>query len=122
VTQAAIAELLASGGYDRHLRAVRGRLRDQVMRARDTIARCFPEGTRVSNPQGGLLIWVELPRGTVDAVELQRRALREKISIVPGPLFSASDGFRRCFRVSCGHPWSPAIESALARLARLTRP
>jgi DNA-binding transcriptional MocR family regulator len=122
VTQAAIAELLASGGYDRHLRAVRQRLRDQVMHAREAIARCFPRGTRVSNPRGGFLIWVELPRGSVDAVELQRRALREKISIVPGPLFSAGDGFRRCFRVSCGHPWSPAIEAALARLARLSRP
>jgi DNA-binding transcriptional MocR family regulator len=56
----------------------------------------------------------------VDAFELQRRALRDKISIVPGPLFSASDGFRRCFRVSCGHPWSTALENALAKLASLS--
>jgi DNA-binding transcriptional MocR family regulator len=119
VTQAASAAFLASGGYDRHLRAVRRHLRDQVTHAREAIATHFPRGTRVSNPQGGFLLWVELPTGTVDAVELQRRALRDRISIVPGPLFSASGGFRRCFRVSCSHPWSPVLEGGVAKLARL---
>jgi DNA-binding transcriptional MocR family regulator len=120
ITQAALAELLASGGYDRHLRAVRHALRDQVMRMRDAIADHFPSETRVSNPRGGFLLWVELPRGSVDALELQRRALRHHVSIVPGPLFSATDGFRRCFRLSCGHPWSAAIEGAVAKLALLS--
>jgi DNA-binding transcriptional MocR family regulator len=119
VTQAAIAEFLVSGGYDRHLRAVRRRLRDQVMQTREAIAEHFPDGTRVSNPQGGFLLWVEMPHSAVDALDLQRRALREKISIVPGPMFSARNGFRHCFRLSCGHPWSDALESAIARLARL---
>jgi DNA-binding transcriptional MocR family regulator len=120
VTQAAVAAFLVSGGYDRHLRAVRQHLRRQVAEVREAIAARFPRGTRVSDPKGGFLLWVELPRHSVDAFELQRRALRNKISIVPGPLFSASDGFRRCFRVSCGHPWSAALEGALAKLASLS--
>jgi DNA-binding transcriptional MocR family regulator len=120
VTQAAIAELLVSGGYDRHLRTVRRRLREQVMRMREAIAEHFPPGTRVSDPRGGFLLWVELPARSIDAFELQRRALRSKISIVPGPLFSARGGFRRCFRLSCGHPWSEAIEGAVAKLAQLS--
>lgn len=121
ITQAAVAEFLANGGYDRHLRTLRRALRDQVRQAREAIARHFPVGTRVSDPQGGFLLWVQLPTKTVDAVELQRRALRNGISIVPGPLFSAQGGFSDCFRISCGHPWSPAFDRAIVTLGRLCR-
>jgi DNA-binding transcriptional MocR family regulator len=121
VLQAALAELLFEGGYDRHLRALRRALKEQVQKAREALASSFPAGTRVSDPRGGFLLWVELPRGAVDAIELQRRALEHGISIAPGPLFSARDGFSRCFRLSCGHPWSPAFDRAVATLGRLCR-
>src|SRR5207248_1461881 len=78
--QMAVAEFLASGGYDRHLRRLRVTLRSQVDRVREAIAGSFPAGTRVSAPAGGFVVWVELPPGA-DAFELQARAYAKGIAI-----------------------------------------
>jgi len=118
--QAAMAEFLVDGGHDRHLRNLRRALQDQVLHARDAVGRLFPRGTRVSSPCGGYLIWVELPDGCIDAVELQRRALRNGISIAPGPIFSAREAFARCLRLNCGYAWSETHERAIATLGKLT--
>jgi DNA-binding transcriptional MocR family regulator len=120
-TQMAIAEFLAGGGYDRHVRRLRRVLAAQSTCYRDAIARCFPDGTRVSRPQGGFFVWVELPSDSNKrcAVELQLRALDRGIAIAPGPIFSARQRFGHCIRISTGHPFTPRIERAISELGRL---
>jgi DNA-binding transcriptional MocR family regulator len=114
----AVAEFLASGGYDRHLRRLRASIAGNVERYREAIMLEFPDGTRVSSPRGGFVLWVELPAG-IDALELHERALRRGIVVAPGPLFSARARFTNFIRVSAGTPWSPRIETAIRTLARL---
>jgi len=63
-------------------------------------------------------LWVELPK-KIDALELHRRALERKISIAPGPLFSAKGGYRNFIRISCGESWSDKLEQAMTTLGRL---
>src|SRR5262249_12223063 len=118
-TQMAIAELLGEGGYDRHLRRLRHALALQSERYRDAIANAFPPGTRISHPQGGFVLWVELPPQS-DAVAIQRRALERGIAVAPGTIFSARPRFGNCLRISTGHPWSPRIERAIATLGELS--
>lgn len=117
-TQMAVAEFLAEGGYDRHVRKLRRTLADQTARYREAIAAAFPEGTRVSCPQGGFVLWVEM-KDDVKAVELQLRALDRGIAIAPGPIFSARNRFASCVRISTGHPFSEAIERAIRELGRI---
>jgi DNA-binding transcriptional MocR family regulator len=114
----AVAEFLASGGYDRHLRRLRATLAANVERYRDAIAAEFPEGTRVSSPRGGFVLWVELPPG-IDALALHDQALRRRIVVAPGPLFSARQRFSNFIRISAGHPWSDRIADAIKTLGRL---
>jgi DNA-binding transcriptional MocR family regulator len=114
----AVAEFLASGGYDRHLRRLRAALAGNVERYREMIATEFPEGTRVSVPRGGFVLWVELPPG-VDALQLHDQALRRRIVVAPGPLFSARQRFANFIRISAGTPWSERIEEGMRTLARL---
>lgn len=116
--QMAVAEFLASGGYDRHLRRLRSTLRGQVERVREAIADSFPAGTRVSAPAGGFVLWVELPQGA-DALELQARALAKGIALAPGQIFSARGRFAHCLRLSCGFPWSDRIGQAVATVGEL---
>ncbi|HWO40314.1 MAG TPA: PLP-dependent aminotransferase family protein [Candidatus Eisenbacteria bacterium] len=116
--QMTIAQFLDSGGYDRHLRRLRKSLATQVQRISLAISRYFPEGTRVTRPSGGFVLWVELPK-SVNSLELHRKALREKISIIPGCLFSAKKRYQNFIRLSCGHPWSDRLEQALITLGRL---
>jgi aspartate/methionine/tyrosine aminotransferase len=79
----------------------------------------FPEGTRVTTPTGGYLLWVEMPE-TVNALVLYRMALQAGISLVPGHLFSASSQFHNCVRLSAAH-WSEKTESALSHLGEMAR-
>jgi DNA-binding transcriptional MocR family regulator len=116
--QMAIAQFLESGGYDHHLRRLRKSLALQVDRVSLAISRCFPEGTRVTRPLGGFVLWVELPK-SVNSVELHGKALREKISIVPGAIFSPKQKYQNFIRLSCGQPWSDRLEHALITLGRL---
>jgi DNA-binding transcriptional MocR family regulator len=117
-TQMAIAEYLVNGGVDRHLRRLRRTFKDLVRRMIGTIGECFPAGTRVSRPAGGYVLWVELPEA-VDSFRLYREALARGISLMPGPLFSASGRYRNCLRINCALPWSARIEDAVAQVGVL---
>ncbi|AYD67078.1 PLP-dependent aminotransferase family protein [Achromobacter sp. B7] len=118
--QGAIAEYLEQGGYDRHLRRLRQTLQTQQDRMADAIAQEFPAGTRVTRPQGGFFLWVELP-AAVDALALHRDALARGISVAPGPIFSASSQFASALRLNYGHPWDAAHEDAIRVLGELAR-
>jgi DNA-binding transcriptional MocR family regulator len=117
-SQVALAEYLQGAGYDRHLRRLRETLfleRDAMI---DAIGRLFPTGTKVTQPEGGYFLWLQLPRGT-DTLRLHRLALQHGISIAPGSIFSARDDFRHCIRLNYGHPDDRRVARALRTLGRL---
>jgi DNA-binding transcriptional MocR family regulator len=116
--QAAIAEFLESGAYDRNLRRMRAAFALQTEQMTVAVAERFPAGCSVTRPEGGFVLWVELPSG-VDAIELQGRALAEGVSVSPGPMFSARQRYRNHIRLNCGHPWSARIEQGMRTLGRL---
>ncbi|WP_454828035.1 aminotransferase-like domain-containing protein [Pseudoxanthomonas wuyuanensis] len=115
--QAALARYLERGTYDRHLQHLRRQLQLSQGQYTDAIARHFPAGTRVSRPGGGYFLWLELPGG-IDTLALQRRAADAGISLAPGPIFSASRGFRHCLRLNYGHPFDARAEAALKTLGQ----
>ncbi|MFJ3056869.1 PLP-dependent aminotransferase family protein [Herbaspirillum sp. NPDC087042] len=117
--QAAIAEFMRTGGYDLHLRRLRRTLQLQVRRMRQAIIRHFPAGTSVSDPSGGYVLWVTLPRGCIGTRRLFERARQEGIGIAPGHLFATDERFDHCFRLNAGFGWNDEIDSAIARLAML---
>ena len=118
MSEAVVATFLESGGYDRSLRQMRAAFEQQVRSVSHAVSKYFPEGTRVSRPEGGYVLWIELPRGT-DSVAVFRAAVKEGISISPGPIFSASGKFRNCIRLNCGLKWSDEVDRAILKLGRL---
>jgi len=117
-TQEAVALYLREGRYDRHLRVLRRTLREQTSALQLHIGRSFPEGTRVSRPEGGGVLWVELPAG-VDSVDLMYRAREEGISVAPGTIFSTQDRFAGHVRLNAGNPWSETVARGVERLGAL---
>jgi DNA-binding transcriptional MocR family regulator len=114
-TQLAIAEFLTNGGYDQHLRKLRRTYACQVANIRNAIGRYFPRGTRVTHPEGGFILWIEMPE-EVDSLQLYERALQNGISIAPGIIFSINgDKFNNCIRLNASF-WSERIEQALETL------
>lgn len=118
--QLALANFLESGGYDRYLRRLRLAFSGQVQAMSQAVAKHFPSGTRLTRPWGGYLLWVELPK-RVSALKLFRQALAENITILPGPVFSASGHFKSHIRISCGYPWSDHLDRALLILGKLCK-
>lgn len=118
--QAAIADYLQHGGYDRHLRRLRYALESQQNAMLAAVARHLPEQTGVSRPDGGYFLWLEFPR-QVDALRLFQLALAQGISIAPGPIFSATRSYGHCARLNYGHPWTPRSEQAVETLGRIIK-
>lgn len=116
--QLAVAELLERGGYDRWLRQARGAYATAVARMIRAVELYFPEGTRITRPEGGFVIWVECPP-RVDAEVLYAQALAHGVSIAPGPMFSATRKYRNFVRLNCAVPWTERVEKAIARLGQL---
>ncbi|HLK40491.1 MAG TPA: PLP-dependent aminotransferase family protein [Polyangiaceae bacterium] len=116
--QLAVSEYLATGDYDRHLRAARAFYRQSRDRLVDLVGRHFPRDTRVTRPAGGFVAWLELPK-TIDAVALYRRALVDRISIAPGTLFSAREKYRHFVRINFARGWGPRTVDAIKRLGEL---
>jgi DNA-binding transcriptional MocR family regulator len=116
--QRALARLLGGGGYERHVRALRAAVARSAARMAVAVADAFPAGTRVSRPQGGCFLWVELPPGT-DSLVLFERALDAGVVIAPGPIFSPSGGHRGCIRLACAAPWEDKLDGAVRVLGRL---
>ena len=116
--QAGIADYLQHGGYDKHLRKLRGALTQQLGEMDNAIRRCLPHGVRRTHPSGGYFLWLELPEA-IDAMELHRLAIEQGVSLAPGPIFSATHAFEHYVRLNFGHPWSPKIDDALRVLGEL---
>ncbi len=118
VSEMFVASFLKEGGVDRHLRRTRQIFAKQTLQIREAILREFPAGTRVSNPQGGFVLWCEMLEG-FDSEKFAVDALKRKISVVPGTLFSASCGLRSSFRISCGFPLNETAHRGIGILAKL---
>jgi DNA-binding transcriptional MocR family regulator len=116
--QAALADYLQHGGFDRHLRKLRHALEAQQAAMLASAARHFPASTRVTRPAGGYFLWFEFPE-QVDSLQLFQLALAQDISLAPGPIFSATRRFGNCARLNYGHPWDARSEQAMATLGRI---
>lgn len=118
--QVALADFLATGAHDAHLRRLRRLLQENLLRMTRAVEASFPADTRVSRPAGGFALWVELPRG-FDTRALFDEALEHGICFAPGDVFSASRRFRNCLRLSAGSTWSERVDKGVRRLGQLAR-
>jgi len=118
-SQEALADYLQQGGFDRHLRRLRQHLAQAQARALRLVQRHFPAGTRVTRPDGGNFLWLELPPA-VDALALHRLALSQGIGLAPGALFSADRRFTHHLRLNIGHADAPGFDTALRQVGQLT--
>jgi GntR family transcriptional regulator/MocR family aminotransferase len=119
IEQLAFAELLASGGYDRHLRAARrayrGR-RDAVLAA---LERHLPRA-RVAGVAAGLHLVVELP-DTIDDAELVERAAAEGLGPWPLSALRVAGSGSPGLVVGYGGHSPDELAGAVRRLAALVR-
>ncbi|KJV31725.1 PLP-dependent aminotransferase family protein [Pantoea sp. SM3] len=116
--EAATSDVLASGDYDRHLRRLKVRVADGVRAVIAQVEASFPKGTRVTAPEAGFLLWVELPPA-VDALEVHRRALALGIGVSPGPLFSPAAELENFLRLNCANEPTTQLLNAVDQIGTI---
>ncbi len=120
LTQVAMAHFLKNGRYEYHLKNMRKALHTQSLRYVQAIIDYFPADSKVSRPQGGFVLWVQLNK-KVNAFKLRTEAMKHHISVVPGKIFSPSGGYNNCIRVSFGKPWDADADYGLMMLGKIIK-
>ena len=115
LTQMAVAGFIRQGYYQPHLRRMRIIYQRNLEIFTRLVRQYFPCGICVTRPQGGFLVWVELPEA-FDAHRLNLELRDAKVQIAVGSLFSASGKYRNCLRLSYAQPCNERIENAIATL------
>lgn len=116
----AMADVLSQPGHESAYRQMRTTIAARIDAARGLIAESFPKGTRVTDPAGGFILWVELPGG-LDSMALFQACLERQIAIAPGTMFSATDRFRHCIRLGLGGRWDATQQAALRQVGTIAQ-
>ncbi|WP_309116090.1 PLP-dependent aminotransferase family protein [Saccharothrix sp.] len=99
IDQAAAAVYLADNDLDAHVRGLCAAYRERRAAMLAALPSALPAGSRWSDPDGGMFVWVTLPGG-VDTAEVLPKALAQDVAFVPGAPFYATSPDRSALRLS----------------------
>jgi DNA-binding transcriptional MocR family regulator len=120
LTQAAIAHFLQHGRFEYHLKHLRKALHTQSLKYMQAVIDHLPPDSKVSRPQGGFVMWVELNK-KINTFKLRTEAMKHKISIMPGRIFAVGDCYSNCIRLSFGKPFDADAEYGMMMLGKLVK-
>ena len=118
LTQMVVHEVIKDGFLQRHIPKIRTLYGDQCQVMLDAMAQHFPAGVEWTKPEGGMFIWVELPKH-IDAMKLLEEALVQKVAFVPGSPFYANEPQTNTLRLSFVTVPPERIRAGIEILAKL---
>ncbi len=100
------------------VRATYSHRRDKMLEAME---KYMPAGVEWTKPEGGMFVWVTLPK-SFDGAELLAKAIKEKrIAFVPGRAFYADASVNNTIRLSFSCAGDEAIDTGVSRLGDLIK-
>ncbi len=99
LTQMVVHEVVKDGFLDQHIPTIRELYGNQCKAMLDAMDQHFPKEATWTKPDGGMFIWVELPKH-INAMELLDEAIKNKIAFVPGAPFYANEPATNTLRLS----------------------
>ena len=120
INQAVVARFVKTGAFDRHLRQLRNKLKNQASAMAIAVSKYFPSDTQITFPKGGMFIWIVLNK-KIDSMEIYQRAYQKKISILPGTICSSTDRYKNCLRINCGIKWSQRLEDGIKTIGQIIK-
>jgi DNA-binding transcriptional MocR family regulator len=118
VSEATLDAYLNSADMERHLVKLRRICRRKRKLARETILKTFPQGTRVSDPCGGYMLWVELLE-RVDLGAVARKARTRGVSFASGDAFACAEPAVSAMRINCARVQEGELVAGLEKLGKL---
>jgi 2-aminoadipate transaminase len=86
----------------------------------EALGRYMPKGVEWSKPEGGLFLWVKLPR-KMSASELFPKAVEKKVAYVVGSAFHCNGKGQNTMRLNFSFPTEKQIDEGIQRLATMIR-
>jgi len=120
LSQRIAARYLKNSSIDDHIRRINVVYARQMEMMIAILADELPSQVTFTKPDGGMFLWVTLPRGC-SALELFRRALREKVAILPGTPFYVDGGGDRSIRLNFSNADEERIGVGTRILAQVIR-
>ncbi|WP_426193239.1 PLP-dependent aminotransferase family protein [Massilia sp. DWR3-1-1] len=118
LTQMVVHDVIKDGFLDRHIPTIRALYASQCQAMLDAMATSFPAGVHWTKPEGGMFIWVTLPKH-IDAMQLLDQAIAAKVAFVPGAPFYANDPASNTLRLSFVTVTPERIREGIAILGKL---
>lgn len=118
VNQIAVAKFLDDFDIEVHIDKIKNVYKRRKDLMLNTIREEFPEGIKVTDPDGGLFTWVVLPKH-INARELAAKALEKNVAYVPGGSFFPNGGNENTFRVNYSNMEEERIVEGVRRLAQV---
>jgi 2-aminoadipate transaminase len=118
LTQMVVHRVIKDGFLERHIPKIRHLYGDQCQVMLDAMAEHFPASVKWTKPEGGMFIWVTLPKH-VDAMALLDEAIANHVAFVPGAPFYANEAETNTFRLSFVTVPPERIRAGIATLGKL---
>ncbi|MCE5312357.1 MAG: PLP-dependent aminotransferase family protein, partial [Nitrospiraceae bacterium] len=118
--QKILHEYLTNFDVDTHIDKIREAYRSQRESMVNAIHKYFPEGIHYTEPEGGMFLWIELPKG-LSSLELFNRAIEKKVAFVPGDPFYVNKSGVNTLRLNFSCVDSATIEVGIKRLAEVIK-
>jgi len=119
-TQVIAYEVAKDGFLDEHVKLIRKVYRERRDVMLEALKKYFPPEAKWTYPQGGLFLWLTLPR-RMDSHILFEAALKENVAFVPGDSFYAGNGFtsegNRHIRLNFSYGQPDQIREGIRRLS-----
>ena len=118
LSQAVLLDFAQSGRLEAHRARMLEAGAERLAATLDCCRRYLPPGTRWTQPQGGMNLWVRLPE-PLDAGELLARTQKEGVAYLPGRYFAVSRLEPGALRLSFAGLEPEEIRRGLAILGRI---
>lgn len=114
--QMIVHQFLADNDFEAHVARIRELYGNQCRTMQAAIARHFPKNVHVTDPEGGMFLWVTLPEN-ISATELLKRAVDCKVAFVPGAAFFVDGTGENTLRLNYSNADAATIDEGIKRLA-----
>jgi DNA-binding transcriptional MocR family regulator len=114
--EVAFRKYLETGDLDTHLNYLKALNQRRRKIAREIIQQHFPKEANVWIPEGGFLLWVELPQH-IDVEAAYQAALRKNVAFSRGAaFFTTADAKVNSMRLNCSRPTADELLQGLETL------
>ncbi|MBC7500703.1 MAG: PLP-dependent aminotransferase family protein [Herminiimonas sp.] len=118
LTQMVVHEVIRDGFLDSHIPTIRKLYSDQCDAMLAALAEFFPASVTWTRPEGGMFVWITLPKH-MDSMVLLDEAIAQNVAFVPGAPFYANAPEKNTFRLSFVTVPPEKIREGVAKLGKL---